>query len=50
MYNCVGCNASVARLGCYIQGAGRVYFGNYVQLGPNVGILSSNHDLYDKRK
>lgn len=46
----VGCNATVARPGCYIQGAGKVYFGNYVQLGPNVGILSSNHDLYDQRK
>lgn len=46
----VGCNATVARPGCYIQGAGTVYFGDYVQLGPNVGILSANHDLYDQRK
>ena len=46
----VGCNASIARPGCYIQGAGTVYFGDYVRLGPNVGILSANHDLYDQRK
>lgn len=46
----VGCNATIARPGCYIQGAGKVYFGDYVQLGPNVGILSANHDLYDQRK
>lgn len=45
----VGCNATIARPGCYIQGAGTVYFGDYVQLGPNVGILSANHDLYDQR-
>lgn len=46
----VGRNSSVARPGCYIQGAGKVYFGDYVQLAPNVGILSANHDLYDQRK
>lgn len=46
----VGCNATIARPGCYIQGAGSVYFGDYVQLAPNVGILSANHDLYDQTK
>lgn len=46
----VGCNATVARPGCYIQGLGTIYFGNYVQLAPNVGILSANHDLYDQTK
>ena len=46
----VGCNASIARPGCYIQGAGTVHFGDYVRLAPNVGILSANHDLYDQRK
>lgn len=47
----VGFNSTIARPGCYIQGAGTgtVRFGNYVQLGPNVGILSANHDLYDQR-
>ena len=37
-------------MGVYIQGGGGVSFGNYVQLGPNVGILSSNHDLYNQYK
>lgn len=45
----VGCNSTIARPGCYIQGAGGVFIGDYVQFGPNVGILSANHDLYDQR-
>ena len=46
----VGINSTVARPGCYLQGAGTIHFGDYVQLAPNVGILSANHDLYDQRK
>jgi acetyltransferase-like isoleucine patch superfamily enzyme len=46
----VGVNCLIGRPGCYIQGAGKVYIGDYVQFGPNVGILSSNHDLYDQNK
>ena len=46
----VGINSTVARPGCYLQGSGSIRFGDYVQLGPNVGILSANHDLYDQRK
>ena len=46
----VGINCLIGRPGCYIQGAGKVYIGNYVQFGPNVGILSANHDLYDQNK
>lgn len=46
----VGINSTVARPGCYLQGAGSIRFGDYVQLGPNVGILSANHNLYDQRK
>ena len=46
----VGINSSVARPGCYLQGAGTIHFGDYVQLAPNVGILSANHDLYDQRR
>lgn len=46
----VGINSSIARPGCYIQGAGDVYIGNYVRFAPNVGILSANHDLYDHNK
>jgi acetyltransferase-like isoleucine patch superfamily enzyme len=44
----VGKNSKIGRPGSYIQGAGGVYIGDYVRFGPNVGILSSNHDLYDR--
>ncbi len=33
--------------GCYIQGGGKIYIGDYTQIAPNVGIISSNHDIYD---
>jgi acetyltransferase-like isoleucine patch superfamily enzyme len=33
--------------GCYIQGIGRVYIGDYTQLAQNVGIISANHDVHD---
>lgn len=46
----VGCCSSVARPGCYLQGAGTVIIGDYVQFGPNDGILSANHDLYNQTK
>lgn len=36
--------------GCYIQGGGKVYIGDYTQIAPNVGIISSNHDIHDSRK
>lgn len=35
--------------GCYIQGIGKVYIGDYTQIAPNVGIISANHDLKDSR-
>ena len=35
--------------GNYIQGYGGIYVGDYTQIGPNVGILSSNHGLGDNR-
>lgn len=35
--------------GCYIQGNGKVFIGDYTQIGPGVGIISSNHDVYDNR-
>ena len=35
--------------GCYIQGLGRIRIGNYTQISANVGIISSNHDVYDNR-
>src|SRR5580704_695079 len=36
--------------GCYIQAIGKIYIGDYTQIAPNVGIISSNHDLYDNRR
>jgi acetyltransferase-like isoleucine patch superfamily enzyme len=33
--------------GCYIQGIGKVYIGNYTLFAQNVGVISSNHDLYN---
>ncbi|OPY79866.1 MAG: putative acetyltransferase [Syntrophorhabdus sp. PtaU1.Bin153] len=36
--------------GCYIQGHGRIYIGDYTQISCNVGMITSNHDLTDNRK
>lgn len=36
--------------GNYIQALGKIYIGDYTQIGPNVGIISGNHDLHDNRK
>jgi acetyltransferase-like isoleucine patch superfamily enzyme len=36
--------------GCYIQGIGKIYIGDYTQISANVGIISANHDVYDNRK
>lgn len=36
--------------GCYIQGGGKIYIGDYTIVAPNVGIISANHDLYDNKK
>lgn len=46
----IGVNSLVGRSGTYIQGAGGLYVGDYVRIAPNVGLLTSNHDLYDHRK
>lgn len=35
--------------GCYIQGIGKIYIGDYTQIASNVGIISANHNLYDTR-
>jgi acetyltransferase-like isoleucine patch superfamily enzyme len=35
--------------GCYIQGIGKIYIGDYTQIASNVGIISANHELYDNR-
>lgn len=45
----VGVNANPGtRPGCYIQGNGGIYVGNYVQFASNIGIISANHDLNDQ--
>jgi len=31
--------------GCYIQGGNGIYIGDNTFLGPNVGIISANHDI-----
>ena len=36
--------------GCYIQGIGKIFIGDYTQVAPNVGIISSNHNVYDSRE
>jgi len=36
--------------GCYIHGSGGITIGDYTQIAPNVGIISSNHDPLDGRK
>lgn len=47
----VGVNTNAGtRPGCYLQGNGGIYIGNYVHFASNIGIISGNHDLYDQRK
>lgn len=36
--------------GCYIQGIGKVFIGDYTQIAQNVGIISANHDVYDSNE
>lgn len=33
--------------GCYIQGLGKIYIGDYTLVAPNVAIISANHDIYN---
>ena len=35
--------------GCYVHAVNKIYIGDYTQIGPNVGLMSGNHDLYDFR-
>jgi len=49
IYVGVGTNPGLNH-GCYIQGSGKLYFGDYCIFGPNVGIMSGNHDIHDNRK
>ena len=34
----------------YVQGTGKLYFGDYTIIAQNSGILSGNHDIHDYRK
>lgn len=34
----------------FIDASNRIYIGDYTNIGPNVGIISSNHDLIDNSK
>jgi acetyltransferase-like isoleucine patch superfamily enzyme len=36
--------------GCYIQGIGKLYIGDYCYFAPNVGIMCGNHDIYQLTK
>lgn len=36
--------------GCYVGALGKIEIGNYTQIAPHVGILSSNHFMFDIRK
>lgn len=36
--------------GCYIQGSGKLVFGDYTFLAQNVGVLSGGHEIYDHMK
>lgn len=36
--------------GCYIQGLGKIYIGDYTIIAPNVGIISANHVVTDYRQ
>lgn len=33
--------------GCYIQGTGKLFIGDYTIVAPNVGIITANHSLFD---
>lgn len=44
----IGKCTRIQRSGCYIQGRGKVYIGNYAEFASNVAIISGNHDLYNQ--
>ena len=41
------CSTPGIRPGCYISGVGGIVIGDYVTTGPNVGIISANHGVYN---
>lgn len=45
----VGINSNAGtRPGCYLQGNGGIWIGNYVHFASNIGIISANHRLYNQ--
>ena len=47
----VGIDASpTVSPGCYVQSVGKIYIGDYTQIAPNVGLISSNHFMLDITK
>lgn len=38
------------RSGCYIQGRGKIFVGDYVEIAPNCVVVSGNHGLHDHTK
>jgi acetyltransferase-like isoleucine patch superfamily enzyme len=36
--------------GCYVQSVGKIRIGDYTQIAPHVGLISSNHFMLDIRK
>lgn len=47
----VGINSNPGtRPGCYIQGNGGIWIGNYARFASNIGIISANHSLSDHTK
>lgn len=48
---CIGVEVSPGIApGCYIQGIGKIFIGDYTQISANVGIISANHNYYDNRE
>lgn len=43
----VGKNSILFRPGCYIQGEGQIYVGDYVRVTMFCTIMSTNHDVYN---
>lgn len=47
----MGKNSKLAlRGGCYIQGVGKLFIGDYVSITQNCIVISANHDIYDQDK
>ena len=48
---CVGIDSAPGlEPGCYIQGIGKIFIGDYVRIAANVGLVSANHAMTDLRR